>query len=517
MKYTWLHPLRGASRGIVNTLIPLALMVPPDRDAVRAEVERIALSVLFRNSERRVQVLQYTVEKALAGEKLLKEYTLGVDVFRRPESYDPRIEPLVRVEFGRIRQKLREYYATEGLNDPIRIEYNRRGYLPTFSAQDAASHTTASSKIHPARRPGVWAWLMALNRAVVLIALSAIVLAAAGSGWAYFAHLRTTRLFGADYQLYLRAQFLLDDRTPQRVRQALESFEQLTQSKPRSALAWAGLAKAYAVTAANDFEDPGVYGPKARSAVDRALRLAPRLAEAHSASGLLKTFYEWDWKGADDEFRRALAANPALSEAHLGSAMNLLVEKRFNEAVTEAGRAVELEPGSVANRRGLAICYFYAGRFDDALEECRRLLRSGPQPWAHGLMYQIYRSTHQFDDSKVEAAGMVALPENVPPDLGFVYDSRLWRQTEASAELQRLIDESRQRYVQPLVIATAAGAAEDERQHREWLEIAYRRHDPAVIWLSLLPTSEPAIREIVKRMGLVPAGAEAVSSARPHQ
>jgi len=357
MRYAWLLPSRGTSRGIVNTLIPLVFMVTPDSDAVRAEVERIAQSLLFRNSARRVQVLQYTVEKALAGEKSLKEYTLGVDVFRKSESYDPRIEPLVRVEFGRIRQKLKEYYATEGLNDPIRLEYNRRGYLPTFSAQEAASNTTASPEISPARRPPVWARLLALDRAVVLIALSGIVLAAAGSGWAYFVHLRTTGLFGADYQRYLKAQFLLDDRTPQRVRQALESFEQLTQTKPRSALAWAGLAKAYAVTTANDFDDPGVYGPKARSAVNRALGLEPNLAEAHSASGLLKTFYEWDWKGADEEFRRAIAANPALSEAHLGSAMSLLVRTRLNEAVAEARRAVELEPESVANRRGLAMSY----------------------------------------------------------------------------------------------------------------------------------------------------------------
>jgi tetratricopeptide (TPR) repeat protein len=230
----------------------------------------------------------------------------------------------------------------------------------------------------------------------------------------------------------------------------------------------------------------------------------------------LKTFYEWDWKGADDEYRRALAANPALSEAHLGSAMNLLVEKRFNEAVAETRRAVELEPGSVANRRGLAMSYFYGGRFDDALEECRRLLRSGPQLWAYSLMHLIYRAAHQSDDSQVEAAGMAALPENVPADLRFAFDGRLGRQTEASAELQRLLEESRHRYVQPLVIATVAGLV-DERQYREWLEIAYRRHDPALVWLSLIPTNDPTIRQIVKRMGLVPAGAEAVSSARPHQ
>jgi tetratricopeptide (TPR) repeat protein len=485
-------------------------MFAPDSDAVRAELERIAQSVLFRNSERRVQLLRYTAEKALAGDKFLKEYTLGVDVFRKPESYDPRIEPLVRVEFGRIRQKLKDYYATEGLRNPIRIEYNQRGYIPTFSVQDAGTDRIASPEI---RRPRAWGWLAAQNRALVLTVLGAIVLAAAGGVLAYVAQLRTARLSGVDYQLYLKAQFLLDDRSPQHVRQAVENLEQLTQRKPRSALAWAGLAKAYGVTAANDFDDPGVFGPKARSAADRALRLEPGLAEAHSASGLLKTFYEWDWKGADDEYRRAIAASPSLSDAHLGWAMSLLVRARFQEAVVEANRAVALEPESFANRRGLAMSYYYSGRFEDALEECRRLLRTSPQPWVHAMMYQIYRSTRQFADSKVEGEELVALPENVPPDLRPGLNIRLGRQAEASVELRRLIDESRHRYVQPLVIADLTWLAGDEGRMREWLEIAYRRHDPALVWSSVLRNNYPLAREILKRMGLDPAAA--VISAPP--
>ncbi|MGD0300852.1 MAG: hypothetical protein ABSE86_27525 [Bryobacteraceae bacterium] len=311
----------------------------------------------------------------------------------------------------------------------------------------------------------------------------------------------------------MKAQFLLDDRSPQHVRQAVENLEQLTQRKPRSALAWAGLAKAYGVTAANDFDDPGVFGPKARSAADRALRLEPGLAEAHSASGLLKTFYEWDWKGADDEYRRAIAASPSLSDAHLGWAMSLLVRARFQEAVVEANRAVALEPESFANRRGLAMSYYYSGRFEDALEECRRLLRTSPQPWVHAMMYQIYRSTRQFADSKVEGEELVALPENVPPDLRPGLNIRLGRQAEASVELRRLIDESRHRYVQPLVIADLAWLAGDEGRMREWLEIAYRRHDPALVWSSVLRNNYPLAREILKRMGLDPAAA--VISAPP--
>lgn len=111
----------------------------------------------------------------------------------------------------------------------------------------------------------------------------------------------------------------------------------------------------------------------------------------------------------------------------------------------------------------------------------------------------------------------MALPENFQPDLRYTLDLRLWRQTEAKGELQRLIDESKHRYVQPLVIATFGSLAGDERLYREWLEIAYRRHDPALVWLALFRTHDPWMREVVKRMGLNPIKDVALSSAQPRQ
>ena len=87
-----------------------------DAGAVRQELDRILCSAEFRASERRTRLLRYLVERAIAGEPV-KEYAIGVDVFAKPPEYDPRTDPAVRVEMGRLRTRLREYYGNGGSDD----------------------------------------------------------------------------------------------------------------------------------------------------------------------------------------------------------------------------------------------------------------------------------------------------------------------------------------------------------------------------------------------------------------
>src|SRR6202042_2407087 len=84
-------------------------------------------SAEFRNSERRCRLLKYLVEKSIAGEAV-KEYSIGVDVFDKPADYDPRVDPAVRVEMGRVRSRLAEYYAGEGRSNLERLDFPKRSY-----------------------------------------------------------------------------------------------------------------------------------------------------------------------------------------------------------------------------------------------------------------------------------------------------------------------------------------------------------------------------------------------------
>ena len=102
-----------------------------DQKAIRKQLDRVLHSGPFAHSRRRQRFLEYVVNETLAGRgERLKGYNVGIEVFDRPKSFDPAVDPIVRVEAARVREKLREYYDTEGLNDPTRIELPKGTYTP---------------------------------------------------------------------------------------------------------------------------------------------------------------------------------------------------------------------------------------------------------------------------------------------------------------------------------------------------------------------------------------------------
>src|SRR6266571_7416913 len=107
-------------------------------EASSAQVQRIMMSKAFRTSEVHRNLLQYLAEKSLSGTaESLKEYTVGLDVFAKPESYDPRQESVVRMHMARVRQKLADYYRTEGLDDAIVVDLPKGAFKVTFEPRAA--------------------------------------------------------------------------------------------------------------------------------------------------------------------------------------------------------------------------------------------------------------------------------------------------------------------------------------------------------------------------------------------
>src|SRR5229473_4937072 len=121
----------------------------PTADEVRAQLTKITSSKVFGDSARLTRFLTYLVEETLAGRgPQLKEYKVGVDVFDRPESFDPRTDSVVRAQGTRLRSKLAEYYSAEGASDPIAIELPRGSYTASFQrriAQDEVVQEQARS------------------------------------------------------------------------------------------------------------------------------------------------------------------------------------------------------------------------------------------------------------------------------------------------------------------------------------------------------------------------------------
>lgn len=117
----------------------------PSPEQVREQLDRILRSGSFRNAPALQRLLQYVTSKSTEGQLThLKEYTIGIDVFGRGNSYDPKVDPVVRVEMHRIRQKLREYYQNEGANDPIFLEIPTGQYVPSIGIRHALTLNQAT-------------------------------------------------------------------------------------------------------------------------------------------------------------------------------------------------------------------------------------------------------------------------------------------------------------------------------------------------------------------------------------
>ena len=140
------------------------LSVPQSRDQIEEELRRVLASDPFQRSERLTHFLRYVVEKSLRGESAdLKEYHLGVEVCGRKDSYDPRTDPVVRVEARRLRAALDLYYAQDGKEDAIQIALPKGAYVPSFIPCKSAipSRANPAQETPVARRTRRWIWLLA--------------------------------------------------------------------------------------------------------------------------------------------------------------------------------------------------------------------------------------------------------------------------------------------------------------------------------------------------------------------
>lgn len=144
-----------------------AIEAAPDHASIVSELERIAVSASFRKAERCMRLLRYITTIALEGrEAELKEYSLGVSGLGRPESFDPRTDPVVRLEARRLRLKLAEYYQHEGVNDPVVIELPKGAYVPYFRLRQSTIQAPAA----PVRPPQALRMFVAIAACVVILA-----------------------------------------------------------------------------------------------------------------------------------------------------------------------------------------------------------------------------------------------------------------------------------------------------------------------------------------------------------
>jgi len=273
---------------------------------------------------------------------------------------------------------------------------------------------------------------------------------------------------------YLLGLHYLRSGTREGTQKAVEYFQAAVAKDPNDALSYAGLAGAYRGLSSL-YMAPLDAMPKAKAAAVRALELDETLAESHASLGVLKLFYDWDWPGAEKEFGRALDLNPSLVEAHLGKATYLATLGRFDEALAEDKLALSLDPASPRARVASLSHSYLARRFDQTVEECRRTIELAPTVGTpHAILGLVLSSEGRSSDAIVEAqngAKLSGSPSHLAV-LGYIY-ARAGNRTEAKKVMERLAEQSKQRYVCSFDVAGIyVGLGEPERA-LQWLEKAH--------------------------------------------
>ncbi|HYJ47834.1 MAG TPA: winged helix-turn-helix domain-containing protein [Pyrinomonadaceae bacterium] len=231
---------------------------------------------------------------------------------------------------------------------------------------------------------------------------------------------------------YAKGRYYWARETTPALEEAVQYFEKALSREPAYALAYAGLADAYMLLSErydmNQHQSDAL--PKAKAAATQAVQLNDQLAEGHAALATVKERYEWDWTGAETEFKRAIELNPNYAYAHQQYAAHLAATARLNEAKSEILRARELEPQSVSVGRDVGEILYFTGDYGQAIEQFRRTLEidtSGPQAAAlRRALGWIYEEQGMHDQAAAEFLEALRLVNGSPERLAALrraYDS----------------------------------------------------------------------------------------------
>jgi len=297
------------------------------------------------------------------------------------------------------------------------------------------------------------------------------------------------------HQLYLKGRFFWNKRTGNDLRKSIDYFQQAIAADPNYALAYAGVADAYVFLPGYTAGAPRDCYPKAMAEAKKALELDNTLAEAHTTLALALWYYGFDFAQANREFQRAIELNPNYATGHQQYGNNTLSALgRFEEAISEGKRAVELDPLALVINADLGMNYYYARRYDEAITQLRKTLEMDPgYYYAHVNLGEVFSAKRAFDEAIAEYQKARALNDDpfVLGLLGNAYAS-LGNKTEALKILEQLKVMSRQRYVSLYSFAIVYLALGDKAEALRWLEQCYQDRAGADIgWIRVDSLVDP--------------------------
>lgn len=324
---------------------------------------------------------------------------------------------------------------------------------------------------------------------------------------------RMVKMYTADteaYQLYLKGRFYWNKRTPADIQKSVPFFEQAIEKDPKYALAYTGLADAYALIPVYTRVPAREYMPKAKEAALKALALDDSLAEAHASLGQITDYYDYDFVTGEKELRRAIELNPNYATAHQWLAEHLSPLKRNDEAIAEIKLALELDPLSVIMNRIYGDILADGRRYDEAIAQYQKTLELDPNfPTAHYFLGRAYEFKGMYDEAVAEytkSQGVSILPPETVQKLKDVYAKSGWK-AYMQMSIDLLTTDSQRRVFPPFVIASFYARLGNKDEAIKALEQGYEEREFRMTLLSVSPEfdsmrTDPRFIALVRRMGL---------------
>lgn len=313
------------------------------------------------------------------------------------------------------------------------------------------------------------------------------------------------------HRLYLQGRHAWNRRTAASLNQGIAYFTQAVEKDPNYALAYSGISDCYTFLGWNSILAPGECMPRARSAAEKALEIDPLLAEAHSSLGLVRLFYDWDWTGAETEFRRALDLNPDYAVARQWYSIQLLVFGRQEEALREMQRAIESDPLSLPVATIVAYAHYLVRDGRRALEQIERVIELDPNlsigHFVRGNICEQLLGRSEEAIAEFEAA--VTLSNRncaMLGALGHCYGTA-GEVAKAEALLKELEDTAAHKYVTPRAPAWILLGLGRREAALHWLEKAFQERSAWVILVNLAPgydllRGSVELRDLTRRYGI---------------
>jgi tetratricopeptide (TPR) repeat protein len=310
------------------------------------------------------------------------------------------------------------------------------------------------------------------------------------------------------YQLYLKGRYHIFKLTPPDIQKGMSYFQQAIEIDPNYTLAYTGLSDAYRNIALSGVNPAIEIMPKAKAAAQRALEIDERLVEAHTSLSSVIFWYEWDWRAAENQLKRALELNQNNADVRLLYAYLLSNTGRHIEALAEAKRARELDPLSLVFNALEGQFLLHAGQIDEARDRLQKTFELDSNFWlAHSFASSAYIEKGMYGEAIAGANRAKELNPFVSHPVAFLCYAlaKSGKQAEARNELERLLELSKERNVSPYDIALIYNAFGENDKTFAWLERGFQERDPRMTFLKVEPKwnnlrSETRFISLLRRM-----------------